>query len=77
MLTTANLDAVAGTTSAMTSMESGDGDLIGMLGQYLPAILQAVRNGQVVLTPDAQGIFRMVRGENSVYKRMTGASAFA
>ena len=77
MLTTANLDAVAGTTSAMASMESGDGDLIGILGQYLPAILQAAQNGQVVLAPDAQSIFRMVRGENSVYKRMTGASAFA
>ena len=77
MVTTANLDAIAGTTSAMATMDSSDGDLVGILGQYLPAILQAVQNGQVVLTPDAQSIFKMVRGENSVYKRMTGASAFA
>lgn len=77
MITTANLDMVAGTTSAVSSIDTSDNDLTGLLAQYLPALLQAAQNGRVVLTPDAQGIFKMVRGENSIYKRMTGESAFA
>lgn len=77
MVTTANLDAVAGTSSAVASISTDDADLAGLLTTYLPALLQAARNGKVVLTPDAQSIFKMVRGENSVYKRMTGESAFA
>ena len=76
MITTANLDMVADSTAAVASADDTDGDLTGMLAQYLPALLKATQNGTVVLSPDAQGIFKMVRGENSVYKRMTGASAF-
>ena len=66
-------------TQVTYSMAEGDSEmsLVGLLANYLPAILQAAQDGNVVLSPDAQGIFNIVRNENKVYKRMNGASALA
>lgn len=51
--------------------------VVGLLASYLPQILQATQDGSVVLSPNAQGIFNVVKNENKIYKRMNGASAFA
>ena len=51
--------------------------VVGLLTSYLPAILQAAQDGNVVLSPDTQAIFNVVKNENKIYKRMNGASAFA
>lgn len=51
--------------------------VVGLLTSYLPQLLQAAQDGSVVLSPNAQGIFNVVKNENKIYKRMNGASAFA
>ena len=34
-------------------------------------------NANIVLEGDAEGLFRVVRDQNKIYKRMSGQSAFA
>ena len=56
---------------------NSEGSVADLLANYLPALLQAAQDGNVVLSPDAQAIFNVVKSENKVYKRMNGTSAFA
>ncbi|MBR4406080.1 MAG: hypothetical protein IKT30_06870 [Bacteroidaceae bacterium] len=55
---------------------SPENQLYGLLARYLPIIAEG-GNTNVVLNPNAQGLFDVVRQQNKIYKRMTGESALA
>ena len=59
-----------------TGMDSKIDSLITLLDAYLPQLADGVTT-QVVLEGDAQGLFKVVRDQNKIYKRMNGESAFA
>ena len=46
-----------------------------LLDAYLPQLADGMNIG-ISLEGDAQGLFNMVRGQNKIYKRMNGQSAF-
>lgn len=48
--------------------------LLALMAEYLP---QIASGQQVVLSPDAEGLFNVVQTQNKIYKRMNGESAFA
>lgn len=48
--------------------------LLALMAEYLP---QIASGQQVVLSPDAEGLFNVVQNQNKIYKRMNGESAFA
>lgn len=48
--------------------------LIALLDEYLP---QLGGGTQIVLEGDAEGLFKVVRNQNQIFKRMNGTSAFA
>lgn len=58
--------------SASTTQGS---QLYGLLSKYLPMIAE---NGSipVMLEPNAEGLFNVVRQQNKIFKRMSGESAF-
>lgn len=49
----------------------------GVYNAVMSAMSQGSQNVNVVLEGDAEGIFRVVRQQNKIYKNSTGASAFA
>jgi hypothetical protein len=49
----------------------------GVYNAVMSAMSQGTQNVNVVLEGDAEGIFRVVRQQNRIYKNSTGASAFA
>ena len=49
----------------------------GVYNAVMSAMSQGSQNVNVVLEGDAEGIFRVVRQQNRIYKNSTGASAFA
>ena len=49
----------------------------GVYNAVMSAMSQGTQNVNVVLEGDAEGIFRVVRQQNKIYKNSTGASAFA
>jgi phage-related protein len=51
-------------------------NLMTMLDTYLPQIAEGMNVG-ISLEGDAQGLFNVVRGQNKIYKKMNGQSAFA
>lgn len=51
-------------------------DVYRLLAQYLP-LLERSTSVNVSLEGDAQGLFNAVKGQNKIYKRMYGESAFA
>lgn len=59
-----------------TGMDSKIDTLITMLDAFLPQLADGLTT-QVVLEGDAQGLFKVVRDQNKIYKRMNGESAFA
>lgn len=59
-------------TSGM--MDSKIDTLIALLDEYLP---QLGGGTQIVLEGDAEGLFKVVRNQNQIFKRMNGTSAFA
>ncbi len=56
------------------TMDSKIDTLIALLGEYLP---QMGGDTQIVLEGDAEGLFKVVRNQNQIFKRMNGTSAFA
>lgn len=50
-------------------------NLYALLDAYLPQLADGMNIG-ISLEGDAQGLFNMVRGQNKIYKRMNGQSAF-
>ena len=50
--------------------------LIAMMEDYLPQLADGM-TAQVILEGDAEGLFKVVRDKNKVYKKMNGESAFA
>ena len=67
-------------TSAAVSgigVSSQNDNVGGMLAEYLPLLLQAIRDGKVEITPDAHGIFNIVRNENNAYRKANGVGALA
>ncbi len=49
----------------------------GVYNAVMSAMSQGSQNVNVVLEGDAEGIFRVVRQQNKIYKNSTGSSAFA
>ena len=47
-----------------------------MMEDYLPQLADGM-TAQVILEGDADGLFKVVRDKNKVYKKMNGESAFA
>lgn len=60
---------------AQTGYDSRVDGLYALLDAYLPQIAEGMNVG-VILEGDAQGLFNVVRGQNKIYKRMNGKSAF-
>lgn len=66
------------TSVAYSATDSqSDNAVATILASYLPAILQAAENGKVVLSPDAKGIFKIVRDQNRIMIDTTGYHALA
>ena len=78
-----NYSAMTQTANAITpSLASGvvagaDNNMVALLNQYLPLLLNAIENNQVTLEGDAKEMFRMVRKENNQFKKANGVNAFA
>lgn len=60
--------------STPNGMDSKIDTLIALLDEYLP---QLGGGTQIVLEGDAEGLFKAVRNQNQIFKRMNGTSAFA
>lgn len=58
------------------SSDTGTDNLLALLNTYLPQLANGM-NANIVLEGDAEGLFRVVRDQNKIYKRMSGQSAFA
>lgn len=62
----------------MAAGNSGkDGNVAAILAEYLPMLLSAVQESGVTLSPDARGIFNIVRNENNSYRKANGVGALA
>lgn len=78
-----NYSAMTQTANAITpSLASGvvagaDNNMVALLNQYLPLLLNAVENNQVTLEGDAKDMFRIMRKENNQFIKANGVSAFA
>ena len=79
-----SVDTFSSASNAMTSaavsgigVSSQNDNVGGMLAEYLPLLLQAIRDGKIELTPDAHGIFNIVRNENNAYRKANGVGALA
>lgn len=71
------VNAPAATYMPYESTASAESSILSLLTTYLPGILTAAQNGKVVLSPDAQGIFRIVRDQNRIMIDTTGYHALA
>lgn len=74
---TGAMQDVSNTGLVASSKSNAIGQLVDLLGRYLPEIAEADSNVQVTLEGDAKGLFNVVQSQNNVYKRSTGRSAFA
>lgn len=78
-----NYSAMTQTANAITpSLASGvvagaDNNMVALLNQYLPLLLNAVENSSVTLEGDAKDMFRIMRKENNQFIKANGVSAFA
>lgn len=75
--------AMTQTANAITpSLTSGvvagaDSNMVSLLNQYLPLLLDAIESNQVTLEGDAKDMFRLMRKENNQFMKANGVSAFA
>jgi phage-related protein len=78
-----NYTTMTQTANALTpSLASGvaagsDNNMVSLLNQYLPLLLNAIENNQVTLEGDAKDMFRLMRKENNQFMKANGVSAFA
>ena len=77
IVTKPNLDVTTSGFNAYNADYQSQNDVASILMTYLPGILTAAQNGKVVLSPDAQGIFRIVRDQNRIMIDTTGYHALA
>jgi phage-related protein len=66
-------------TPATMGMISGgnNSETTSLLNQYLPMLLQAIEESKTEISPDAHGIFNIVRNENNKYRKANGVGALA
>lgn len=77
-----NYNMAANTSDMLASsvnrgIMGGEDSAVRLLAEYLPMLLSAIQNNQVVLEGDAKEMFRMVRKENNLYRKANGISALA
>lgn len=77
-----NYQMMQDTADAMTpSLQSGivavggDNGEVSLLTEYLPLILQAIKDSGFELSPDAHGLFNLIRDENNKYRKANGVGA--
>jgi len=77
-----NYQMIQETADAMTpSLQSGivnvggDNGEVSILTEYLPLILQAIKDSGFELSPDAHGLFNLIRNENNKFRKANGVSA--
>lgn len=56
---------------------SNNSETTSLLTQYLPMLLQAIEESKTEISPDAHGIFNIVRNENNKYRKANGVGALA
>jgi hypothetical protein len=77
-----NYQMMQDTADAMTpSLQSGivavggDNGEVSLLTEYLPLILQAIKDSGFELSPDAHGLFNLIRDENNKFRKANGVGA--
>ncbi len=72
----ANIEGqLAGSAYSAQTLSGDNSGLYALLAEYLPYLADK-DNVQVNLEGDAAGLFRMIKNQNSQYKKSTGVSAF-
>ena len=74
---TKTADAMTPSIASGVVMPGNNADVVQMLSEYLPMLLTAIENSGIELSPDAHGIFNLVRNENNRYRKANGVGALA
>lgn len=74
---TKTADAMTPSIASGVILPGNNADVVQMLSEYLPMLLTAIENSGVELSPDAHGIFNLVRNENNRYRKANGVGALA